>query len=258
MPLSKNPPDTREIVIGKPKLGTDGHGPVNKPPAGGNGDGGGDDWSNQPPGSRGPRESLGTYRLFLFLLLIGDVGFFVVLALVYFLRKGAEHYDQHLHTIVSDWTPIHVPQILWVNTLVLLLSSLSVEVARRRLFREPYITEEWLGMRGAGRKRTMLWLSATMVLGIAFLVGQYMAWLQLLAQRVFLRSGPASQFFYLVTAAHGLHLILGLLMLLVAGAVVLAKSRLQRRQIAVDISAWFWHAMGALWIFLFVLLEFCQ
>src|SRR5579872_2232609 len=195
MPLSKTSPKIKEIVIGEPKPATGGHGPTKEPPTGGGGDGGGDNWSNEPPGHRGPRERLGAFRLFLFLLLIGDVFFFIVLSLIYFLRKGS-HYDTHLHAAVNDWVPVHIPEILWFNTVLLLLSSVSMEAARRRLFREPYITEEWLGLRGAGRKRTLLWLIVTIVLGSGFLAGQYVAWLQLWAQRVFLRSGPASQFFY--------------------------------------------------------------
>jgi cytochrome c oxidase subunit 3 len=107
-------------------------------------------------------------------------------------------------------------------------------------------------------RRATVWLSVTLALGLAFLTGQWMAWRQLAAQHVFIGSNPSSKFFYIITWAHAAHLALGVLALVTALAVLQRSRQLVTRQVFVDATAWFWHAMGALWIFLFLLLEFGQ
>jgi len=85
-----------------------------------------------------------------------------------------------------------------------------------------------------------------------------MAWRQLAAQHVFFRSNPSSKFFYLITVAHALHLFVGVGALIAALIGLHRSRRMLSRQILVDATVWYWHAMGLLWIFLFALLEFAQ
>jgi cytochrome c oxidase subunit 3 len=101
-------------------------------------------------------------------------------------------------------------------------------------------------------------LAATVALGIAFLVGQWMAWDDLASQGLFFASNPSSHFFYLITGAHGAHLVLGILALAGALAALFLLHRLELRQIFVDCTAWYWHSMGIFWVFLFSLLVFFQ
>ena len=104
----------------------------------------------------------------------------------------------------------------------------------------------------------MPWLAATVVLGLLFLAGQWLAWYQLALQHVFFRSNPSSHFFYLITITHAVHLFLGIVGLIVALAALKFSRSLATRQVWVDTTVWYWHVMGALWIFLFLLLEFGQ
>ena len=133
-----------------------------------------------------------------------------------------------------------------------------MEVARRHLFREIDIMEEWLGLGRPAVRRAAPWLIATIVLGCAFLAGQWIAWQQLAQQGFFFSSNPNSHFFYLVTGTHGVHLLLGIGALVFALVAMFRFKRVEMRQIAVDCTAWYWHAMGLFWIFLFVLLVFFQ
>src|SRR5579884_3462101 len=113
----------RELEI-RQRPGTTGRGPTQKRPTGGGGNN--DNWENQPSGRRGPREALGSYRLLLILGLIGDLAFFVVLTIIAFTRKGVR-WDPGQNAWVTDWKPIHMPEILWINTALLLLSTVSME-----------------------------------------------------------------------------------------------------------------------------------
>jgi cytochrome c oxidase subunit 3 len=141
---------------------------------------------------------------------------------------------------------------------VLLLSSLTIEIARRQLFREIDVMEEWFGLGKPTVRRATPWLIATAILGILFVAGQWIAWKQLNSQGLFFATNPNSNFFYLITGTHAFHLLLGLLAIGFALFALYNLKRIEYRQIAVDCTAWYWHTMGAFWIFLFALLAFFQ
>ena len=107
-------------------------------------------------------------------------------------------------------------------------------------------------------RRAAIWLSATLALGAVFLTGQYVAWRQLAAQHVLFNSNASSHFFYLITVAHAAHLFLGIAALITALTFLARSRQLATRQVAVDATVWYWHAMGVLWLFLFALLEYGQ
>ncbi len=244
------------VEIERKDTGIGGKPPLDRRPTGGGGDG--DNWDNRPSGRRGPRELLSRYRLGVVFALAGDLMFFVAIVSAFFVRQSAGHFDAR-ENYISDWHPLAVPPILWLNTAVLLLSSLTVEMARRQLFREIDVMEEWLGLGRPAVKRASPWLIATVVLGVLFLIGQWIAWKQLVISGFTLTSpDPSSHFFYLITGTHGLHLVLGIMAL--AGALVgmYTLRRIELRQIVVDCTAWYWHTMGIFWIFLFTLLVVFQ
>ncbi len=75
----------------------------------------------------------------------------------------------------------------------------------------------------------------------------------------FLSSTPSSSFFYVLTGMHALHLAGGILALVYALAVTsLGARNLERRRIVVDVTAWYWHFMAGLWIYVFALLKFAS
>jgi cytochrome c oxidase subunit III len=193
------------------------------------------------------------YRLAVLSGLAGDFVFFAVLVSAFFVRPTAGHIDVGAN-FVSDWHPIAIPPILWINTAILLISSLTIEVARRQLFHEIDVMEEWLGLGRPAVKRAAPWLFATILLGGLFLTGQWIAWQQLSAEGLYFATNPNSHFFYLVTGAHAVHLFLGLFALVFAMVAIFRLRKVEMRQIALDCTTWFWHAMTLFWIFIFVLL----
>jgi len=234
------------------------NGPGRRPPTdkrtGGGGDN--DNWSDRP-GRHGPHERLHRYRMGIFFFLASDLMFFVAIVSTFFVNQSTGHIDVYNH-YVNDWIPTTIPPILWLNTAVLMLSSVAVEFARRHMFRENDVMDEWLGLGKPITRRALPWLTGTIVLGLLFLTGQFVAWKQLELQGVFFASSQSSHFFYLITGVHAFHLFLGIGGLIAAFVGLYASQKLETRQIIVDCAAWYWHAMGLLWLFLFSLLVFFQ
>ncbi|HXW92395.1 MAG TPA: cytochrome c oxidase subunit 3 [Terriglobales bacterium] len=144
-----------------------------------------------------------------------------------------------------DWRHFNLPIILYWNTAVLVASSVSLEVARRQV-------ATFMGGQRQKVQNPSRWLYVTLFLGFLFVAGQYVAWRQLRAQGLYLATNPSSSFFYVLTAAHGLHVLGGLggliRVLHLLGKFVLRRSTL-------DATSRYWHFMDVLWIYLLVLLS---
>ncbi len=193
------------------------------PPAGGD-----DDGSGRGGRARVPRRA---YFTGVTLGLAAILMFFMALTSSYIVRKG----------LGGDWQPVRLPGILWLNTLVLLASSASIEVARRKL--------------GTGTTESFRrWWALTTGLGLLFLMGQVTAWRHLAAAGVFLASNPASSFFYVLTAAHGAHLLGGVVALLYVAFRAGQRSHITQGT-AAELASIYWHFMDGLWVFLFLLLN---
>lgn len=144
----------------------------------------------------------------------------------------------------TDWTHLVLPPILYFNTLVLAVSSGTLEVARRRI-------ADFIRGRSTKISVPMNWLVATLALGLIFVAGQYAAWQQLKARGLYLATNPNSSFFYVFTGMHALHVLGGLAGLLY----VISKLRHSSlRRSTFQAASQYWHFMGILWVYLLVLL----
>jgi len=215
---------------------------------------GGDD-NNQPPGHRGPSNRLRRYRIGLLVSVVSIYFLFFAITIVFILRYNGGKFDPSTGEVTRMWQHVELPRILWLNTLLLIVSSLTLERARKQVFAEQYVVSDWLGIRPGTRRASLPWLCVSAFLGWLFLVGQFVAWLQLQAQGVYAANNTAGSFFYIVTATHAAHLFGGLIAILWA-TLTGGWMTLQSRQITVDVSAWYWHAMGLLWVYVFALLHF--
>lgn len=146
----------------------------------------------------------------------------------------------------NDWQHILIPPILFFNTLVLVVSSGTLEIARKQV--AGFVRGE-----GATRAHAMQWLGATLTLGLVFVVGQYLAWLRLRAAGLYLATNPNSSFFYVLTALHAIH-VLGGLGGLTRVIVLLRGPVLRLRKSTLDATSYYWHFMGMLWIYLLFVL----
>jgi cytochrome c oxidase subunit 3 len=198
-------------------------------------------------------------RLGLIVALTGVVMIFVSFSSAYVVRKGLPTLDPQSGTLVHDWLPLQLPSFLLVNTLVLLVSTLTMELARRQAAREALATG--IGKSAVATISTsqeaqgMPWLALTAVLGLSFLAGQWLVWRELAASGFYVSTNPSSSFFYLLTATHGIHLLGGILTLMAASAAYFLRRLAESRAVVVDITAWYWHFMTFLWVYILCLVK---
>ncbi|MBI3653948.1 MAG: cytochrome c oxidase subunit 3 [Acidobacteria bacterium] len=195
--------------------------------------------SDWPPGYS-PEDAIEPtkYRIAVWLGLTSIAMLFIALTSAYILRQY-----NGMTAAKPDWQPLHLPSALWITTAIILLSSLSFEIARRALKQNRY-------------EKFKTWISLTTALGFLFLAGQVLAWRQLASQGIYLRSNPHSSFFYVLTGLHALHLLGGIVVL---SYVLISAWRLRiglRKRTTVEVTSLYWHFMDGLWVYLFVLLFF--
>jgi cytochrome c oxidase subunit 3 len=143
--------------------------------------------------------------------------------------------------------PFELPLQIWVSTILIAASSITYELGRRAVERR----------NTAGTRR---WMVATTVLGGVFVASQLVVWLLLVNRGYYMRGNPYAGFFYILTAAHAIHVIGGIIAL---GAALLRSwnpsrsdsEQYYRATLATSVG-WYWHFMGALWVALFLLLGF--
>jgi len=160
------------------------------------------------------------------LLACGSIAIlFVSLVFAYYWRK----------TEPGIWQTTPLPGTLWLSTLIIACSSVTFELGRRRYARGEHANAAWF-------------LRVTGILGLAFLLSQAKAWLELIDRGAYLQSNPYSGFFYLFTGLHAAHLIGGL------AGIGLAIFSSKRRREVVDAATYYWHFLGILWAALFFVL----
>ncbi|MGH9448550.1 MAG: cytochrome c oxidase subunit 3 [Terriglobia bacterium] len=143
--------------------------------------------------------------------------------------------------ISADWVETALPHIVYLNSAILLVSSLTLEFSR--------------GSLTAGlSRRFLVWLYVTLALGAAFLSGQIVAWRELAQRGLYLATDPSSSFFYLLTGIHALHLLGGLVALIVLVFHAPKIARGVRGRTLLDGTAIYWHFMYGLWVYILLLL----
>jgi cytochrome c oxidase subunit III len=143
-----------------------------------------------------------------------------------------------------DWQHFTLPPILYLDTVIIIASSVTLEVARKRI-------AAFMTGRKAQSQSPARWLYITLFLGLLFVAGQTFAWLQLRSQGLRLATNISYSFFYVLTVAHALHLLGGL------GGLVRVIAKLHQsvlRKTTLDATSRYWHFMGVLWVYLLALL----
>jgi cytochrome c oxidase subunit III len=209
---------------------------------------GGGSKSRGPNGNGGPKRnghdsasriqsSANRYRIGMWVALASILMMFTALTSAYIVRAASS----------TDWQPLTMPRVLLLSTALIIISSATLETARRKLKAQS----------GGAHRR---WLLISAALGFAFLLSQLFAWRQLAQQGIYVSSNPHSSFFYLLTATHGVHLVGGLIALLFmslrTGASGASQLAVAKGRAAADAMSLYWHFLGLLWIYLFVLLFF--
>ena len=159
---------------------------------------------------------------------------FTLMISAYFVRKD-------LGLPGAEWRAQPLPNLLWLNTGVLVLSSLALHwthsSAKRGLIQD---VRNGVSIGGAA--------------ALLFLVGQLAAWRQLAAAGYFAASSPAAAFFYLITGSHGLHVAGGLVALGRTGAKAWRGAAADQLQLSVGLCAAYWHFLLVVWLVIFAIL----
>ena len=184
---------------------------------------------------RDPESHANRYRIGMWVALASVTMMSTSLSSAYIVRANSS----------NDWASLPMPRVLIVSTILILASSVTLELARRKL-------------KASLTKAYTQWVVVTVILGIGFLASQLYALQQLKSWGLYLQSNPHSSFFYLLTGAHAVHLAGGLLGLtflwLRSRSVTSEAAVLTKRQASTDAVTIYWHFMDALWIYLFLLL----
>ncbi|MER8369404.1 cytochrome c oxidase subunit 3 [Mesorhizobium sp. M0306] len=176
------------------------------------------------------RSALPTAKIGLgvFLAVVGCL--FALFTSAYFMRMA-----------LSDWRPLPIPHLLWLNTGVLVLSSIAIQCASLAA-RKGQVDMVRLGLATAG------------LTALVFLIGQLVAWRELSADGYFLASNPANSFFYLLTGMHGLHILGGLVGLGRTSVGAWNGAPPHRLRLSVELCAMYWHFLLFVWLAIFALL----
>ena len=203
-----------------------------KPPSRRDDGHGGDSGDRKPePGRSSPKK----YSTAIALAMLSILMFFMALTAAFVVLR-----INNLHT----WSAVRLPWILWVNTVVLLASSATLELARRKL--------QVHSLRGFKQRWAL-----TTILGMIFLAGQVIAWRHLAGEGVYMASRLSSSFFYVFTALHAAHLLGGICALLYVALRNFETAHVSRF-VAAEVTSYYWHFMDGLWLFLLALLYFGQ
>jgi len=140
-----------------------------------------------------------------------------------------------------DWRPVAEPTLLWANTAVLILASIAYHWTRNAAVN---------GM----QDRLKPGLAVAGALTVLFLLGQLVAWRQLIAEGYYLDTNPANAFFYLLTAVHGLHILGGLWVWARSTTRLWTGADADSVRVSIELCTVYWHFLLLVWIVLFGML----
>ncbi len=141
----------------------------------------------------------------------------------------------------GNWLEFDLPQTFWLTSGIILLSSITMHWA-------------YLSAKRDNLKSLRIAMVITTVLGVAFLIGQYMAWSDLVAMDVYFVGNPGGSFVYVLSGLHAAHLIGGVVFLLIT-LVSVFRYRVHAKSMAqMEMCTTYWHFLDGLWLYLFVFL----
>jgi cytochrome c oxidase subunit 3 len=179
-----------------------------------------------------PTRSVNPKIFIMWLFIVSIIMLFAAFTSAYLVRKAE-----------GNWVEFKLPNLFWISTGILALSSISMQFALAAAKKDQF-----------NALRTSI--SITFVLGLLFLILQYYGWIQLVEMNVYFVGNPSGSFVYVLSGLHGLHLISGLIVLLVA-LIAAFKLKINAKALTqIKICSTYWHFLDALWIYLFLFLVF--
>ncbi|MFZ1808760.1 MAG: cytochrome c oxidase subunit 3 [Cyclobacteriaceae bacterium] len=141
----------------------------------------------------------------------------------------------------GNWLYFDLPATLYWTTAIILVSSVTMQMAY------------WAAKKDQ-LERVKVLVSITMGFGLVFLIGQWMAWQDLIGNSIYLIGNPSGSFIYIITGLHGLHIISALVYLVIV-MVSAYRFKIHSRSLAqIEMCTTYWHFLGGLWLYLFIFL----
>jgi cytochrome c oxidase subunit 3 len=174
--------------------------------------------------------SMNPKKFALWLFIVSVIMIFAALTSAYIVRQAE-----------GNWLLFELPQLFWITTLIILASSATMHWA-------------YLAAKKDSLETVKLATSITTILGVAFLVGQFMAWNALVDINVFFVGNPSGSFVYVLSGLHGLHILGGVVFLLILLAATFKNKVHSKNLTLIEMCATYWHFLDVLWLYLFVFL----
>ena len=166
----------------------------------------------------------------LWLFIVSVIMIFAALTSAYIVRQAE-----------GNWLLFDLPQLFWINSGVILMSSISMHWA-------------YLAAKRDNLESVKIATAITTILGVAFLVGQYLAWGALVENSVYFVGNPSGSFVYVLSGLHGLHIVSGVIFLMVLLGSTMKYKVHSKNMNQIEMCATYWHFLGGLWLYLFIFL----
>jgi len=180
---------------------------------------------------KSPNSSFHPLKFMMGIAIAAMVMLFAALTSAYLVRKGQ-----------GNWVEFRLPTIFWFNTLIIVLSSVTMQWAVR-------------SFRKYEQNKYRLAIVLTFILGITFLVGQYIGWIQLGQGGIHLNGNPSGSYLYVISGVHAAHILGGILIMLFFVVRAFFSPFNPNKLVNVQIMAMYWHFVDVLWIYLFVFFQ---
>lgn len=174
--------------------------------------------------------SMNPKKFALWLFIVSVIMVFAALTSAYIVRQAE-----------GNWLIFELPQLFWITSIIILISSGTMHWA-------------YLAAKRDSLESVKLATIITTILGVAFLVGQFMAWGDLVAENVFFVGNPSGSFVYVLSGLHGLHIVGGVVFLLILLAATFKYKVHSKNLSLIEMCATYWHFLDVLWLYLFVFL----
>jgi cytochrome c oxidase subunit 3 len=140
---------------------------------------------------------------------------------------------------MAGWEPVQMPKIFYLSTILILVSSGTI-----------YLSQKFFKEREMAKYRTLI--SITAVLGITFLITQFIGFSTLWQSKITFQDSVAGSFFYIISGVHGLHVVGGVIALIVIFLRAFNTKTRYYSSAPIEVAATYWHFVDLLWIYLFV------
>lgn len=174
--------------------------------------------------------AVNTKKFVLWLFIVSIIMLFGAFTSAYLVKKAG-----------GDWLQIKMPVIFYFNSVVIICSSVTMQLAT-------------FFARKNNIKALQTSVVITMILGITFLIGQWIGWGDLVRDNVYFVGNPSGSFIYVFTGVHGLHIVSGLIFLTIVIFSAFNYKIHSKNMVRIEMCTTYWHFLDGLWLYLFIFL----